>query len=126
MGAKKKYLIKSINFGDEKEPARILIEKYIKKYLPKGYVDKAVTTGKDKGKFKRRDAEVSNLIRKMVVNYFSHLKEFQDWKKDALIFERKELNKQQKELYKKREDNKKELEQFGVEAGDIDAESFRD
>ena len=118
MGKKKKYLIKSVNFGDEKEPARILIEKYLESSIPK-HKDKSVTTSRDKAK-PRREQELSNLMRKLVVIYFSHLKQFEDYKKDALIFERKELIKKRAEISKALTENSSDLENFGIDVGKID------
>lgn len=105
MGKKKKYLIKPVNLGNAGEPARILAERYLKLY---------------------GQQEFSKLIRKLIVIYLSPSKQFRDYKKDVLVFERKELNKEQKEIFEKRKNNEKELEKFNIEAGDIDAESFKD
>ncbi len=107
MGKKKKYLIKSINFGDVNEPARILIEKYLK-------MDKSIT------KSKTHQQELSNLMRKIAYVFLSNRPELKDWKKELLIYERKELIKKNSEILAQLKENEKDLERWGVNIYDID------
>jgi hypothetical protein len=106
MGKNKKYLIKTVNLGEEKDPARILIEKYLK--------------GDKSTKMKSREQEFSKLMRRLIVYFFSTSKEFDEWKKQALIFERKEISKDINSLIEKKKANTKELEKFGVDVSIID------
>ena len=98
MGKKKKYLTKSVNLGTALNPARILAEKYIKK---------------------NGSQEFSSLIRKLLVTFLSNQKEFEGWKRDALIFERKELSKQIQNISKKLQKNADELEKRGVDLDNL-------
>jgi len=98
MGKNKKYLIKSVNLGEAGHPARMLAEAYIKKY------------GKQ---------EFSALCRRLILVFLSDKKEYDDWKKQALIFERKELQAQIPEISKKLCENAEKLEKLGVDVRDI-------
>lgn len=98
MGKPKKYLIKTVNLGESGTPARILAEKYLKKF------------GKQ---------EFSALCRKLIVLFLSNKKEFEDWKKEALLFERKELQKQIPEISDKLCQNAEALEKLGVKINEL-------
>lgn len=92
MKRKEKYLIKGINFGKKGDPARQLIEDYIKKH---------------------GNMATSKLIRQLVVFYLSDKPEFEKHKIEALKFQRKQLKKQIYEIGKKLEKNADELEEAG-------------
>lgn len=98
MGKNKKYLIKTVNLGEVGHPSRILAEMYLKKY------------GKN---------EFSSLIRKLIMLFLSEKPEFDNWKKETLIFERKELGKQISEISDKLCKNAEKLEKLGVDMEDI-------
>ena len=98
MGKNKKYLTKTINLGEIGNPARLLAEKYTEKY------------GKQ---------EFSALCRKLIVIFLSDKEEFKDWKKLALIHERKELQSQIPEISKSLCENAEKLEKLGVNIDDI-------
>lgn len=90
----KKYLIKSINFGEENHPARLIIEKYIEK---------------------NGNLALSSMIRKLVCCYCMDKPEYNNWKKDFLIYKRKNIGKEinEKIIEKKKIDD--ELEKLGVD-----------
>lgn len=98
MGKNKKYLTKTINLGEVGNPARILAEKYIEKF------------GKQ---------EFSALCRRLILIFLSDKDEYKDWKKLALIFERKELQSQIPDISKKLCENADKLEKLGVDIHDI-------
>lgn len=98
MGKNKKYLIKTVNLGEAGHPARILSDEYIKKY------------GKQ---------EFSALIRKLLIIFLSDSPEFKNWKKIALIHQRKEIQSKIPELSKQLMANAEELEKLGVNIDDL-------
>jgi len=98
MGKNKRYLTKTINLGEAGHPARILAEKYLEKY------------GKQ---------EFSALCRKLIVIFLSDKEEHKDWKIQALIHERKNLQSEIPEISKKLCDNAEKLEKLGVNIDDI-------
>lgn len=98
MGKNKKYLIKTVNLGEAGHPARILSDEYIKKY------------GKQ---------EFSALIRKLIIIFLSDSPEFKNWKKVALIHQRKEIQAKIPEISKKLMANAEELEKLGVNIDDL-------
>jgi len=91
--AKKKYLLKQINFGKETEPARILVEKYIKL---------------------NGDQKLSKLIRELVVVYLSNKKEFKNYKIELLLSKRKNMKLKMRELGKEILNNAKKLNSLGL------------
>lgn len=98
MGKNKKYLTKTINLGEAGNPARILAEKYIEKY------------GKQ---------EFSALCRKLLMIFLSDKAEFKDWKIQALISERKELQSKIPQISEKLCANAEKLEKLGVDINDV-------
>jgi len=73
----KKYMTKSINFGNKGDTARSIIESLEKR----------------KGK-----TEVSQEVRKALIAYFSKSKDFKKIKISGLLEERKEIKRQMKKL----------------------------
>lgn len=98
MGKNKRYLIKTVNLGETGNPARLLSEIYIKKY------------GKQ---------EFSALVRKLIVIFLSDKPEFKDWKKIALIHQRKEIQSKIPELSNQLRANEEELEKLGVDIKEL-------
>ena len=98
MGKKKKYGIKTINLGEAGHPARILADLYLKKH---------------------GNQEFSALIRKLIIIYLSDNPDFKDWKKQALMHERKELQSKIPEISDKLCRNAEELEKLGVDIKEI-------
>lgn len=94
MARKKKYLLRSINLGGIGHPARVLAEQFIKR--------------KGKTKF-------SELVRKLIVIYLGNRPEHQDWKKEVLLYERRELGKNIAELCEKRRKIDDELRELGID-----------
>ncbi len=94
MGKPKQILRKSINLGEPGSQARILAEMYIQKHGNRGF---------------------SDLMRRLIVMGLSNNPEYKEWKKKALIYERKEIRNQFPELSKQLCENAEKLEQLGVE-----------
>lgn len=102
MGRKKELLVRSVNFGNSREPARILLERFEKKH----------------GK-----REVSNLVRKAIVALLSQDSQFKAFKAEILKEERRTMIKDLNKLSKKMQENADDLIRFGV---DIDQIGFKD
>jgi|GEM_PF-1163386 hypothetical protein len=102
-GRQKRYLTKTINFGAVGEPARILIEEYVKIY----------------GK-----TALSELIRRLVICHLSPKKEFDGWKIKALKEERKRLFEERKKLGDGLNSNADKLEKLGGNWKDFDNELY--
>ncbi|MBN2893490.1 hypothetical protein K9M74_02610 [Candidatus Woesearchaeota archaeon] len=98
MGKPKKYAIKTINFGENGHPARILVEQYIKLH------------GKN---------ALSQLIRRLVVIYLMDKPEYKDWKAQLLIHERKEIGKNVASKMQRRCQIDEELREMGIDPDDI-------
>lgn len=98
MGKNKRYLTKTINLGEVGHPARTLAEKYIEKY------------GKQ---------EFSALCRKLIMIFLSDKEEYKDWKVQALISERKELQSKIPEISDKLCANAEKLEKLGVDINEL-------
>lgn len=92
-GRKKKYKIKSINFGQPGEPSRELIDQYEKEY----------------GSMK-----TSELIRDLVVQGLSSNKEFDKYKIKNLMMQRKNLFETMKNVQKELEENGEKLSKLGI------------
>ncbi len=98
MGKPKKYLIKSVNFGEVGNLSRIIVEKYEKLYGKQAF---------------------SSLMRKLVLIYLSDKPEFDEFKIQKLLFERQELIKQKKEVAKKLNENAEQLEKKNFDISKI-------
>ena len=98
MGKPKKYDIRSINFGEVGNPARYIIKEYCEKY------------GKN---------ELSRLIRKLVLIYFSDNPEYKKWKIYEIIYEKKKIGQNIAKLIKKRSEIHQELEKLGINPDEI-------
>lgn len=92
--SRKKYLIKPVNLGRTGEPARILAEKYLQIH---------------------GNQDFSKFVRNLIIYSLSSKKEYQDFKKDFAIFERKKLLKKSKEIIDSLKINEKECEKFKVD-----------
>ena len=98
MGKPKKYDIRSINFGEAGHPARILVDKFVQKH----------------GK-----TALSQLIRRLVVCYLMDKPEYKDWKKDLLIYERREIGKEIAHKFNRRRQIDDELREMGVNPDEV-------
>ena len=91
---KKKRLNSTVNFGEEGDPARILVEAFIKK------------NGKRK---------LSPLIRKLIVFGLSKKKEYNDFKVEMLKQKRKEIQKRFYETNEELLKNEDQLKKHGID-----------
>ena len=98
MGKPKKYHVRSINFGEAGNPARILIEKFIQ----------------IKGK-----KALSSLIRKWTIIHLKDEPEYQDWKTQQLLYERKELGAEIAEKAEKRSKINQQLRELGTDPDEV-------
>lgn len=94
MGRKKEYDIRSINFGKRGEPARILVEEFVKR---------------------NGSAQLSALIRNLVVAFLGKKKGYDSLRKEVLILQRQEIGRQIQELANQKRRINDELEKMGVD-----------
>jgi len=94
MGAKKKYAIKTINFGEQSHPARILVEKYVELH---------------------GNNALSKLIRRLVVIYLIDNPDYKDWKAQKLLYERQEIGKLVAEKLERRRKLDDQLREMGID-----------
>lgn len=98
MGQPRKYYMKTINFGLVGNPARILTEQYLK------------LNGKQ---------SLSKLIRKLVICYLQNNPEYNSYKIDYLLYERKRLGNEIAIQIDKRHKVEDKLKEYGVDVDSI-------
>ena len=94
MGKPKKYDRRTINFGDRNNPARIIVEDYVKK---------------------NGNNELSLLIRKLVIFYFINDPRYEDAKKRMLLGRKQEIVDRFLLIQKELQQINKELEDKGID-----------
>lgn len=94
MGRNKKYRIKSINFGEEGNPSRSLLEKYEQLH------------GKQK---------TSEMVRKAIFVFLADRPELKGWKEKNLRNEKKQLAIELRELSRRMQDVHKRAEEMGID-----------
>ena len=94
ISAKKKYDIRTINFGERGNPARVLVRQYVKEH------------GVNK---------LSELIRRLVFCYLSGKAEHKNWRVELLLFEREQLGEQVFGVSKRMREVEAELRKLGVD-----------
>ena len=95
MGRHKKYLRKSINFGDETNPARRLVEQWIEL---------------------RGERQLSALMRKLVVVFLSQREDHKSYHRDLLLHEFRTLGHRVGDISNRRDQIRAELALEGIDA----------
>jgi len=95
---KKKYLVTCINFGKPDNPARVLIEEYLKR---------------------NSKQKLSAFIRRLVIIFLSDDPRFKYWKTQLLLTRRREVGKKLSELVELKEKIEKKLLDRGIDLEDI-------